>query len=304
MVLLPGVARATVNLYFFMASIVSVRQAVKELKGYAISLFAIHYSCQSLSDSNEGYSPRITSIAVLHIERSIMHSFSIHLIAEEKNVPRNEIESHYDDLEGEMLRRFYQFVSANPDARWLHWNMSNINYGFETLSHRFRVLTAEEAPRIADTKRYNLSGLITETYGSDCVDDPKMPNLMDLNGGKHRDFLSGQEEVQAFQSKEFVKLHKSTMSKVYWFQKIYRRLLSHKVVTQRSNWKERINRFVESTPVKVLGFVAVVFTVGQLGTMAYSQFFDTFGDRALVPTTEPPLPISPDSSLPATQESP
>ncbi len=193
-----------------------------------------------------------------------MHSFSIHLIAEEKHVERDKIESHYDSLEGEMLGRFYAFVSDNPDARWIHWNMSNINYGFETLSHRYRVLTGKEAPRIPDSRRYNLSTLIMAKYGSDCVDDPKMAKLMDLNGGKHRDFLSGADEVKAFQDKEFIKLHKSTMSKTYWFQKMYLRLLDNSIKTQRSNWKAKANRALESLPAKMLGFIAVLFTVGQL----------------------------------------
>jgi hypothetical protein len=241
-----------------------LKRAINELTENSGSLFAVHYSCQNLSDSNEGYSPRITSIAVLHIEHSIMHSFSIHLVAEEKHVEREKIESQYDSLEGEMLGRFYAFVSDNPDARWVHWNMSNINYGFETLSHRYRVLTGNEAPRIPDARRYNLSSLITAKYGSDCVDDPKMTNLMDLNGGKHRDFLSGADEVKAFQDKEFIKLHKSTMSKTYWFQKMYLLLLDNSVKTQRSNWKSKLNRVLESLPAKILGFIAVLFTVGQL----------------------------------------
>ncbi len=169
-----------------------IRETLKELKGILNTLRVIHYSCQTLSDANEGYSPRITSIAVLHVERSVMHSFSIHLVAEEEKVDRNSIETEYDMLEGEMLSRFYRFVSENPDTRWLHWNMSNINYGLETLSHRYRVLTGKEAPQIADSRRYNLSALILKKYGRDCVDNPRMPKLMELNGGKHRDFLTGQ----------------------------------------------------------------------------------------------------------------
>ena len=97
-----------------------IRETLKELKGNLNSLRVIHYSCQTLSDANEGYSPRITSIAVLHVERSIMHSFSIHLVAEEEKVDRNSIETEYDRLEGEMLLRFYRFVGENPDTRWLH----------------------------------------------------------------------------------------------------------------------------------------------------------------------------------------
>lgn len=231
----------------------------------------IHYSCQNLSDSNENYSPRITSIAALHVERSIMHSFSIHLVAEEEKVDRDNIECEYDRLEGEMLDRFYRFVSENPNARWLHWNMSNINYGFETLSHRYRVLMGKEAPKIADSRRYNISTLILKKYGKDCVDHPRMINLMELNGGKPRDMLTGQEEVEAFKAKEYIKLHNSTMAKAYWFQNIFWLLLKNKILTQRSNWKEKVNRITESTPAKVLSFIAVLYTISQLAYIGYQH---------------------------------
>lgn len=138
-------------------------------------LLAIHYSCQNLNDNNEGFSPRITSIAVLHLGSSTMHSFSIHLIAEVKKIKREEIHAHYDDLEAQMLLDFYCFVKEHQDNYWLHWNMSNINYGFETIEHRFRVLTDKIPPKVNDSKKYNLSSLISGIYGSNYVDHPKLP---------------------------------------------------------------------------------------------------------------------------------
>jgi len=250
---------------------VGYKETIRELKENLSDLRIIHYSCQNLSDYNENYSPRITSIAVLHVERSTMHSFSIHLVAEEEKVERENIESEYDRLEREMLDRFYQFVTENPNTRWLHWNMTNINYGFETLSHRYRVLTGKDAPKIADSRRYNLSALVLEKYGKDCVDHPRMAKLMELNGGKPRDSLTGQEEVEAFQAKEFIRLHKSTMSKAYWFQSMFQKVLDNKVATQRSNWKGRVNHIVESTPAKVLGLIAVLYTIGQLAYVGYQH---------------------------------
>ena len=257
-----------------MSEIMSVKETLKELTSNLGELRVVHYSCQSLGDSNEGYSPRITSIAVLHVQRSIMHSFSIHLVAEEEGVCRKNIETEYDRLEGAMLERFNQFVSENPDTRWLHWNMSNINFGFETLSHRYQVLTKKDAPRIADSRRFNLSWLILQKYGEDCVDHPRMEKLMELNGGKHRDFLTGQEEAEAFQAKEFIKLHKSTMNKAYWFQSMYWKVMQSKVSTQRSNWKEKVGLVLESVPAKLLGFVAVLFTIGQLAYFGYNKIMD------------------------------
>jgi len=193
-----------------------------------------------------------------------MHSFSVHLIAEVKKIARDDIHNHYNELESVMLEDFYKFVQEHQDHSWLHWNMTNINFGFETLEHRFRVLTDRVPPKIADTKKHNLSSLVSGIYGSNFVDHPKMPNLMDLNGGKSRDFLTGAEEVHAFERKEYIKLHKSTMSKVYFFNSAFHKLLNRKLKTARSNWKEKINRALESTTVKAITFVTVLFALFQI----------------------------------------
>ncbi len=257
----------------------NTKEKVEFLKKNISQLVAIHYSCQNLNDFNEGYSPRITSIAVLHLGSGTMHSFSIHLIAEIKKINRDQIEEHYDDLEAEMLSNFYTFVKDRQDYNWLHWNMSNINYGFETIEHRYRVLTDKFPPKINDSKRYNLSSLISGIYGNHYVDDPKMPKLMDLNGGKHRDFLNGKEEVETFEKKEYLKLHKSTMCKVYFFQSIFHKLTKKKINTQHSNIPAKLNRIVESLPVKILGLIAVLFTVFQIGMMSYQSYAEANADE-------------------------
>ncbi|NCN68023.1 MAG: hypothetical protein GW908_11465 [Thiomicrospira sp.] len=192
-----------------------------------------------------------------------MHSFSIHLVAEVNKVNKDGIHEHYDDLEKEMLVEFYEFVKSHHDFLWLHWNMSNINYGFETLAHRYKVLTGSVAPQLSDSKRFNLSTLIQAIYGWDCVEKPLMVNLMNLNDGRPRDLLTGLEEVEAFKNKEYVKLHKSTMCKVYWFKSMYYKLQNRKIKTAHTNIWNRVNEFMENPWVKLLGFVAVLFTVFQ-----------------------------------------
>ena len=166
----------------------NAKDILRQLRQNELNLYAIHYSCETLGDGNEGLSPRITSIAVLHMPSSNMHSFSIHLVAEVSKVTRESISDHYDSLEKQMLIDFYEFVKSHQDTLWLHWNMSNINYGFEALAHRYRVLCGNEAQQILDSKRFNLSSMIADIYGSNCVDQPRMFNLMKANGGQHRDF--------------------------------------------------------------------------------------------------------------------
>ncbi|MFZ4701790.1 MAG: hypothetical protein ACOYMG_17220 [Candidatus Methylumidiphilus sp.] len=111
------------------------RDTLNHIKQHEANLLVIHYSCETLGDSNQGLSPRITSIAVLHMASSTMHSFSIHLVAEISKVNRDEIHDHYDDLEKDMLNDFHNnFVKSHQDCLWLHWNMSNINFGFEAIA--------------------------------------------------------------------------------------------------------------------------------------------------------------------------
>jgi hypothetical protein len=245
---------------------------LKYLQQNESQIYIIHYSCQTLGDVNEELSPRITSIAALHLQRSNMHSFSIHLVAEIGKVKRDEINKKYDELEAQMLTSFYEFVKNQQDVIWLHWNMSNINYGFEAISHRYKVLTNNNATQISDSKKFNLSALISSMYGNDYVDNPKMQNLMDLNGGRHRDFLSGAEEANAFENKEYIKLHKSTMSKVYWFRDIYHKLQSKKLKTSRTNFWNRVNEILEKPWSKLFGFFATLYALFQFIQAAMAGF--------------------------------
>ena len=223
-------------------------------------LLFIHYSCQSFTDDNEGYSPRITSIAVLDEEKNLK-SFSIHLAAEKMHIDRNEIENRYDEIERKMLDEFYDFAERHYDCFWIHWNMTNINFGFEAIEHRYEVLAGKKPYHIDEKNRVNLSRLIIAKYGRDCVDDPKMKNLMELNGGIHRDYLTGSQEVDAFKAKEYLKLHKSTMCKVRWFSIIYNLLNHNEVKTKKKNWKLFFKSIFEHPVVQFLSLVALLFSL-------------------------------------------
>lgn len=235
---------------------------IKELNENAEKIYFIHYSCQNLSDDNEGYSPRITSIAVLHMTSDQMYSFSMHLIAEESKISREDIFDRYDEIEIIMLRRFFEFAeNRDSDSIWIHWNMTNIKFGFETLEHRFRVLNGETPFHINEKYRYNISELIWKRYGSNYAKDPKMLNLMELNGGRQRDFLKGDEEVSAYKAKEFVKMHSSTMCKVYFFKSVFNKLVTKRLRTETNQWRYKINELYQNPIVQILGIIGVFGTI-------------------------------------------
>lgn len=234
-------------------------EKVKQRCSNPDSSVVVHYSCQNLSDNNEGFSPRITSIAVRTLGKST-HSFSIHLIAEIEKVERSKIEEHYDQLELKMLKEFFDFVSNHTDYYWFHWNMVNINFGFQTLEHRYKVLGGKNVPLIPDNKKINISGLLSSIFGSKYENHPKMENLMKSNqdGELHKDFVAGREEPVLFEKKEFVKLHNSTLTKVNFFTKVIWDLYYNRLKTSNRNRLELVRDFL-SHPY--LGIIAIVSSI-------------------------------------------
>ncbi|MDY0207637.1 MAG: hypothetical protein RBR82_13595 [Pseudomonas sp.] len=103
----------------------------------------IHYSCESFYDIKDGRTPRVTSIAVRNLKTAQTESFSIHKIAERRQVAIADIPTKYDQLEKEMLSEFFEFLKYRQTFHFSHWNMRDGNYGFSAIEHRFQVLGGE-----------------------------------------------------------------------------------------------------------------------------------------------------------------
>jgi hypothetical protein len=179
----------------------------------ASQVYVIHYSCESFYNRPDGSSPRITSIAVRNLENGQTVSFSIHQVAEREKISPQGIEQNYDRLEKRMLSEFYKFVERNQNCRWLHWSMRDINYGFPAIEHRCRVLGGKPIP-LKTENLFDLSRIIVDIYGPLYAEHPHMLKLIERNHVTHKDFLAGSEEAKAFENKEYVKLHQSTLRKV------------------------------------------------------------------------------------------
>ena len=191
------------------------KEALKEISELVqrdASLLIIHYSCESFYNITDGRSPRITSIAVRYFSTGQTISFSIHKVAE-KEGKLNSIEDYYNELEKGMLDEFYQFVSRHTNYNWIHWNMRDINYGFEAINHRYSVLGGTPLT-INDKSKFDLARKMVEIYGNYIKEHPRFEKLIEKNNITKRDFLGGAEEAAAFENKEFVKLHQSTLRKV------------------------------------------------------------------------------------------
>lgn len=67
-------------------------------------------------------------------------SFSIHQFAERNGANPQQLEEHCDEFEREMLNEFYVLVEKHLNHKWLHWNMRDVNYGFQAIEHRCKVV--------------------------------------------------------------------------------------------------------------------------------------------------------------------
>ena len=230
----------------------------------------IHYSCESFYNRPNGSSPRITSIATRNWGSGQTYSFSIHQQAERDQKSIDELETGYDVFEKKMLSEFYQFAEKHDRYFWIHWNMRDINYGFPALEHRAKVLDVTPF-MIPEEKRVDLARLIIDLFGVNYIGHPRSTKLMEKNRITHPAFLTGQEEADAFNAKEYVKLHQSTLRKVDVFSNILGRVIDGSLKTN-AKWKEIyggyfpwFTEFVRTHWIfSLIGFIAAALAIGQI----------------------------------------
>ena len=196
----------------------------------------IHYSCESFYNRPEGRTPRVTSIAIRSYLSGQTSSFSIHKIAELKGVKYNDIQNNYDDLEKEMLSEFFEFIKTHKTHDWIHWNMRDINYGFAAIEHRLKVLGGNPE-KIEESKKFDLARALVALYGVGYIGHPRLEKIMEKNKITNMNFLSGKEESDAFESKDYVKLHQSTLRKVDVLANILGRTIDGNLQTN-AKWSE------------------------------------------------------------------
>lgn len=248
------------------------KQLLNTLSKNEDNLVVIHYSCESFYDRDDGRTPRVTSICVRNFASGQTSSFSIHKIAELKKISNAEIQEKYDILEKEMLKEFFEYMKLYKNHIWIHWNMRDINYGFQALEHRFRILKGTPLS-LEESKKFDLSRALVALYGNAYIGHPRLQKLMEKNHITAQDFLSGAEEAKAFEEKEFVKLHQSTLRKADVLANILGRTLDNSLKTN-AKWRERhgiSGRLILDLALKhwikailtIVGLVSAIITIIQ-----------------------------------------
>lgn len=189
---------------------------LKELTKDKSKCLVIHYSCESFVTTH-GKTPRITSICIRNLNTSQTTSFSIHLQAQFEGKDFNNLsDNDYDEIELKMLNEFSNFVKKHSTSKWIHWNMRDSNYGFVAINNRIRILKGNQF-EIPDDLKYDFPRIIglIYTHGYE-KNKPKgrLLNLAERNHISPINALTGAEEADAFDNKEYLKLHISTLRKV------------------------------------------------------------------------------------------
>lgn len=91
--------------------------------------------------------------------------------------------------------------------------MRDINYGFAAIEHRHRVLGGNPV-LIADDHKLDLARLLIALYGGGYIGHPRLERLVEKNGITRMAFMTGAEEAAAFEARNYVGLHQSTLRKV------------------------------------------------------------------------------------------
>ncbi len=181
--------------------------------------YVIHYSCQSFYGNTK--SVRVTSIGVRNLESAQTHYWSIWHASEKLKIEPNN-EENLDVLEKSVLDSYFDFIK-NLQAKFLHWNMRDANYGFQALEHRYQVLGGTPI-KIPDSCKFDMPRILSALYGGNYIEHSyefenktysgRMMVLAALNNIAIKDAMNGKEEAEAFEQGNYQALHLSTSRKL------------------------------------------------------------------------------------------
>lgn len=166
-----------------------------------------------------------------------------------------------------MLESFFDFIKSHQGAKYIHWNMRDLNYGFPAIAHRLKVLGGNPSD-IQDTDKFDLARILIDIYGTNYTDHPRIESLMAQNNIKAVNFLSGAKEAEAFNRKDFVALHQSTLRKVNILEDFMRRAHDNRLKTKATWWEVNGGNirgtimWLDGHPIaKILTIVAAIITI-------------------------------------------
>lgn len=211
----------------------SAQKSLREVMGDQKRVLLVHYACEDFANRPDGSSARITAIAARHLDSAQTFSFSIHLSAERLGISYKDIADRYEELERDLLQDFTKFCEKHMSFTWVHWSMRDSNYGFPALYHRCKLLGIAPT-EIPPTNLFDLARCLVSVYGSEYIEHPRLPKILEKNGISMLAYVDGSSEAQMSQDGEFVTIHRSTLRKVDSFEAL---LLKAHAGTLKTNYR-------------------------------------------------------------------
>lgn len=243
------------------------KSQLREIAQNSFRYFVIHYSCESFYNHN-GQSPRIVVISIRSYTGGLTYSFSLDRTAEKLGFEKKQMLNEIDRIEYEMLSEFYSFLEKHKDKYWIHWNMSDENYGFQAIAHRYQCLEIKLYKRrskkrqqvvvIDETRKVDLSRLLIFRYGSEYISHPRLISLIKENNFSTKDFLNGEEEAKYYECNNFDPILRSSLAKTSLFSKILDYTIDNKLKTNMKyedvgdTWRQKYIYFVQNHEYGVL----------------------------------------------------
>jgi hypothetical protein len=160
-------------------------------------------------------------------------AFAWHLAAEREGIPAESILSVQQELERHILRAFYEYVAANPKARWVHWGLSGIRYGFPALSQRAASLDVASLDMLGH-RAVDLAQYFRWHLGEDYVPHKRLTSLARMNQVNTYGRLGTADLTAACREGRFVEMLASLRRKVACVSRI---------LDAVSQWRPRDRRY-------------------------------------------------------------
>ena len=215
---------------------------LKKLTEDPSKVLFVHYSESSTYDDDDygNISPIITSIVIKSLDGQTDKQFAIHLEADKADIPKDQIQDSYRELELRILKLYNDFVRRHLDCFWIHWDMKNIHFGFEAIKHRYEKIfeNLDDYCEIPNNKKKNLRTIIEGMYGDNFVSgSDTLKALMLCNSSNVEDstYLSKDNESTQFESKNFFAVIRSVDLKVDFIKNVTKKLSHKKLIVSNKN---------------------------------------------------------------------
>lgn len=210
------------------------KSQIKEISVNKDQFIIVNYSYINIREEGT----RIVAIAIKEINTGESKIFSIEKTAEIKKIPFDEILNKYDEIEKEMLKKFFSYVKRKSSYNWIHWEMNNSFFGFEALKDRATMLGIRNKFEIINHNKKDLSIILTQYYGDRFIEDKSLEKLLKFNNLLLKEWLPEEIETKEFINKNFNKISRSQMAKVNALETMLEHIIENKLKTKSNKLRD------------------------------------------------------------------